>query len=278
MARVVRMSPLNVAPILITAEELIVYAASRGLAPPSGVLPVLASLDQSDSRQAILDYAARVLVTRGVVGDENDETPAPDIDAVLHLMCAPRARVVIGASDGDITAYQAFSIDADHCVIQAWDALNLHGILTRPSSEALIAIQAASRLDLIGATTSHADFTLSRESVETAVGAGRDDVERLVSDQLTDVAAASSLVDALLGRGPGTSVMAERDDGGEGWADAFGWFGPGPDGAWLIRTSLLPGPEVDGADLLVKRVGRTEIEGILADITATLTGGATSSQ
>jgi hypothetical protein len=267
------MDTVNLTPMFITAEELIVYSASRDLAPPPGVPAAVAALAQSDCRQAILEYAARVLVTRGLsTGGGGEQT---DVDMVLRLLCDPPARIVVGAGDGNggKVAYQAFSLSAEVCAIQAWDALNLHAVVGRPLAEADAAVRAAARLDLVGLAGDGPKFALGRDEVDAAVGDGLAAVERLVAPHAGDSADGSVLAAALFGKGAGTSVIAEfRGDGG-GWAEAYGWFGPGPDGAWLIRSEGLPGSAEGGGDLTVERVGRAGLEAVV-DRTMSSTVGA----
>jgi hypothetical protein len=261
--------------MFLTAEELVVYSASRDVLPPPGVLPVIESLRASPYREGVLELAARTLVTRGIPIGAKGADPTADIDRILQIACSPQARVVVVAGQASEARFVALSLGDGTCVFQSWDQRNLHAFVEYSSDAALGAVFAVAETDAVGPADCNITLTIDEESRDAAVAQGPERVEAVVDSLATkveDPAVKRSLVEAMAGEGPGVSMIfnATRSDGN--WTDAFAWIGPTPSGAWFVRNSSLPGPDRAKGALTFSRVGRSEIEAAISHALSELVG------
>lgn len=263
---------------MLTGEELMVFAAARGLTLPPGTPGIAERFNASEETQALTSLATRTLLCRGVgVGDEPSETARPagvrdhDLEAMLLAICEPEQRVVVTAGVAQDARVVAFSTVADKTVAQILLPMDLHLLSAIGADEVRSSVVDATQL--ASATESSGDpirFELDRSQAERIRAAGPEGLESVLGSlqgwQSLDDGARTSLRLVLSGETFIASVLfhrvarraSERDESIVlvSWAVT-------PDGAvWRLDTSVpLPGGEgVDGGGMTVVRSGRAEIE------------------
>ena len=253
--------------VVVTGEELIVFAASRNLPPPPGILPLMNALADSSEQGAIYALAARTLISRGDTPPvSNEYSPGSTIDALLTLVCTPAARVAVTSGSKDRAETRVFGLQGDLGVIQAWNALDLHAVRGCREVEILSAIKAFCNLEDIGPRDSELCFSVgasvSSAAVEQGESAVKDLLRSATSDQM-NAESVASLAAALVSGYRGTLLMFNRVSGESPYASAYEWIDPGPSGAWLIEG--FSSAEVNAKDdsLRFTRVGCSELTALV---------------
>jgi len=139
---------------MITGEELMVFAASRGVTLPPGTPGIAERLGESGEAQAVTSLAARVLLCRGV--NMNGGLPEKDhllqardhdLEALLMTACEPVARVVVTAGkQQQQTHVVAFSIGESFTVAQVIFPLDVHVLRACATGEVRSSLVEATRV------------------------------------------------------------------------------------------------------------------------------------
>jgi hypothetical protein len=265
--------------VLLTAEELIAFAAARDLSPPPGILSVAVSLSESPSRDAVVALSARALLTRGVTPVASDGLAEPTqtaIDRLLTLACAPIGRVVVIVDGDEGVECRAFGFGREMAVISAWNSINVHAVRGCVHSEAVAAIGAAMHLEDIGPRGSGVTVTLPDGPRRAAVEDGPSAVRQLLTQAGGGGLApeeVSALARLLTTSQPRGAVMFNRIEGPSPVARAYTWFEPCADGAWLA-AELAPDGEVAEPSVRITHVGRTDLSRLVHDECMLISGNS----
>lgn len=254
----------SAAPVVVTGEELLVFAASRGLPIPAGLEDLDVARLDGDVRQARLVQAGRSLLSRGVMPAE----PAPDtvespLAAVLTVVCDPSAVLTLAVTDEAGSLRVSFNIADGRVVVRTWDALGMQSVgEMNPLDLEPVVLHAAGLEDLPGTGT-----TGPRIVVPGTALAGPPETAQLTETfaaALEQVGADSSLAASLaaaLQAGNGATLLARVGTSERGTAFLVSWAKLDSGAVW----SFGPAPSGEGPDSLTVEFEQVSV-GVLRDI------------
>lgn len=113
--------------LVVTAEELLVFSLSRGVPLSIGVKDYLKFSDDDPSTYKNLEYATRVLVSRGVPPKPSTNgEQVSEAELLLTSLSKPELRVVISSLNSTGSSIQDIVKDGERNLIHIWDKLNNH--------------------------------------------------------------------------------------------------------------------------------------------------------
>lgn len=261
----------------LTGEELIVFAAARGLTIPPGTAKLAERLGLSGETQPIASLAARILVCRGI-GIDGDapetsssaQTRDGALEAMLLAVCEPASRVVVIAGAGLQARVAAFSCVADFTVAQVLLPRDVHVLRACAPGEVRASFAEATQVAMVPDTAaSSACVEIERSKVEQIRSSNREELKAVLASvadwQSLDSGDRSSLFSVLGGEAFMVTTLFHRvvaTPAGRGTIVTVNWAVTNEGVVWRLDTQVpLPGSGLEGGGgLIAVRSGRADLE------------------